>query len=234
MIISLAVCLALLWVIRRAEEFHFSRDTTLDISLVLMVVGLIGARLFHVLYESPNYYSENILRVFEIWNGGFVFYGGAIPATLAGIFWAAKKNRGLFKGYLDLFAPVVSFTYILGRVACFFAGCCYGKQCDLPWAVNGRHPTQIYAVLGEIGILLLLIYCERIPPNKRRPAFLGKSGCIFYLWMVLHSFIRFFLEFLRDDNRGPKFLFSVSGWISLLVFILGIYFVVKNPQKLKS
>lgn len=230
-IVSLGLCIALFWVVRRSEELYFSRETTLDISLILMVVGLLGARLFHVFYENPSYYFEDPLRVFEIWNGGFVFYGGAIPATIAGIYWAAKKNQGLFHGYLDLFAPVASFTYIIGRIACFLAGCCYGKHCDLPWAIDGRHPTQLYAVLWEIGTLAILLYCERIPPNKRRPAFLGKSGCIFYLWMVLHGLGRFFLEFLRDDDRGPQFGLSVSGWISLFIFSLGIYFVVRKSPR---
>ena len=231
LVISVALCIALFWVVRRAEQLYFSREITLDLSLIIMVVGFLGSRLFHVLYESPTYYQQNWLRIFEVWNGGFVFYGGAVPATLLAIYWTAKKNQGLYQGYLDLFAPIGSFMYISGRVACFLAGCCYGKHCDLPWAINGLHPTQLYAVFWELGTLVILLICERIPPNKRRPAFLGKSGCIFYLWMALHSLGRLIMELYRDDDRGPQWGLSISSWISLIIFVLGIYFVVRKTPR---
>ena len=230
LVISLTLCIALFWIVRRAERLYFSRELTLDLSLILMSVGLVGSRLFHVFFENPSYYSENWLRVFEVWNGGFVFYGGAIPAAAVAIFWTSRKNQGLYHGYLDLFAPVVSFTYLMGRIGCFLAGCCYGKQCDLPWAIHGKHPTQLYAVLFETITLILLLICERIPPHQRRPAFLAKSGCIFYLWMVFHSLGRLAMEAFRDDHRGPELIISISSWLSLAVLGLGLFHVLKkNP-----
>lgn len=229
LIISIAICLSLLWIVRRATAHHLSREITLDVSLIIMLTGFIGARLFHVFFESPEYYVGDWLRILEFWNGGFVFYGGALLAALCAILFLNYKTKGLFEGYLDIFAPALSFAYLVGRIGCFMTGCCYGKYCDLPWAVGGRHPTQLYAVFWELGTLLILLGCERIPAQSRRPTFLAKSGSIFYLWMVLHGTGRFVMEAYRDDFRGPSWGFSISGWISLVIVITGLYLIYRKP-----
>lgn len=234
LIVSLALCLALLWVVRRAHQSHLSREITLDVSLLVMVSGFIGARLFHVFYENPAYYQEDWLRLFEVWNGGFVFYGGALTAGFLGVLYLHVKTKGFFESYLDLFAPVGAFTYILGRFACFLTGCCYGKYCDLPWAINERHPTQLYAAFWEFGTLLILLGCEKIPAQSRRPSFLAKSGSIFYLWMILHASGRLLMEAFRDDFRGPTLGLSVSSWISVGLILLGLFLVIRKPTDRRS
>lgn len=231
LVISATLCLSLLWVVRRAFSSHLSRELTLDVSLILMISGFVGARLFHVFYESPEYYAENWLRIFEFWNGGFVFYGGALLAAPLSILFLHRKTKGFFESYLDLFAPVISFTYILGRGACFLAGCCYGRYCELPWAVAGRHPTQLYAMLWELGVLFILLGCEKIPAQKRRPAFLAKSGSILYLWMILHALGRLIMEAFRDDFRGPVWGLSISSWISVAVLFAGFLLIRRKPTQ---
>lgn len=232
--ISLGLCLSLLWVVRRSEHSHLSRAITLDLSLIIMISGFIGARLLHVFYENPDYYQENWMRVLEFWNGGFVFYGGAFVAGFFSVIYLHFKTKGFFESYLDLFAPVASFSYSLGRCACFLAGCCYGKYCELPWAVAGRHPTQLYAAFWELGTLFILLGCERIPAQNRRPSFLAKSGSIFYLWMILHASGRLLMEAFRDDFRGPDLGLSISSWISVALILLGFYFIIRQPATRRS
>lgn len=227
--VSLGFCLSLLWVVRRAEQSHLSREITLDVSLIVMISGFVGARLFHVFYENPEYYFENWIRLVEFWNGGFVFYGGALLAGLFAVMYLHFKTKGLFEGYLDLFAPVASFSYIWGRAACFLTGCCYGKYCELPWAISGRHPTQLYAAFWELGTLLILLGCEKIPAQSRRPTFLANSGSVFYLWMILHACGRLLMEAFRDDFRGPILGLSISSWISMALILLGLYFIIRQP-----
>lgn len=229
LVLSLAICASLLWLVRRAGESHLSREITLDTSLIVMVGGFIGGRIFHVFYEDFDYYREDWLRIFQFWNGGFVFYGGAILGGLLSISYLNIKTRGLFESYLDLFAPPLSFSYAVGRIACLLAGCCYGKYCELPWAISGRHPTQAYAALWEFGTLLILLGCEKIPAQSRRPAFLGKSGSIFYLWMILHASGRILMEAYRDDFRGPSLGLSISSWISVAVIFLAFIFLLRKP-----
>jgi phosphatidylglycerol:prolipoprotein diacylglycerol transferase len=194
----------------------------LDAALIVMVAALVGARLFHVLYENPEIYRANPWAVFYLWNGGFVFYGGALLAAVCGfafVHWKVPREQ---LNYLDLFAPVASLAYALGRWGCFFAGCCYGRYCDLPWAVNGRHPTQLYASFWEIGTVLILLGFEKKSPAR---------GRVFFLWLILHAIGRILMESFRDDFRGPNFLFSVSTWISLGVLAFGVFFfIAKKPE----
>lgn len=228
LILSLTVCLGLLWVARRADQRELSRKVSLDLSLIIMISGFIGGRLFHVFYESYPYYQEDYLRILYFWNGGFVFYGGALLATVCSIFYLIFIARVPFEDYLDLFAPVMSLSYMLGRIACLFAGCCYGKTCELPWAISGRHPTQAYTSLWELGVLCVLLGTEAIA-RPVRPRWLQNPGSIFYLWMVLHGLGRLMMESFRDDFRGPSLGLSISGWISVLIVVLGLFLLVRRP-----
>lgn len=228
LVLSLTVCLGLIWLTKRAERFELSRRLTLDLSLIIMVSGFLGGRLFHIFYEDFDYYRQDFWRAFQFWNGGFVFYGGAICAALFSMLYLGLKNKGFFERYLDLFAPVLSFSYMLGRSACLLAGCCYGKFCDLPWAIDGRHPTQAYASLWELGVLFILLGVEKIPLEQRK--FLKNSGDLFYFWMILHALGRLLMEAFRDDFRGPSLGFSISSWISVGIILLGIFLLARKPR----
>ena len=186
-----------------------------------MFFGLIGARLIHILYEEPSYYSERPMAAFEFWNGGFVFYGGFLGAVAGGYIFLKLKKVASIAQVFDLAAPVASFGYGFGRLACLWAGCCYGKDCELPWAIQGRHPTQLYSTLWELGVWMILIGIE---PKVKRP------GQFFAIWLALHSVGRFLIEFYRDDFRGPVAIFSISGWISLALLMASLTFLLGPPQ----
>lgn len=228
LVLSLTVCIGLIWITFRADKFELSRKVALDLSLIIMVSGFIGGRLFHVFYENFEHYQEDFTRIFYFWNGGFVFYGGAILAGLCSLLYMIFVARVPFEDYLDLFAPVLSFAYMLGRVACLLAGCCYGGACDLPWAVNGLHPTQAYASLWELGVLFILLGSETTA-HSLRPKLLKNPGSIFFLWMVLHGIGRLLMEAFRDDFRGPSLGLSISSWISLTVIALGLFLMIRRP-----
>lgn len=228
LVICLTVCAALLWVAKRAVHFNLSQKRALDLGLVLMVTGFIGARLFHVFYEDFPFYQEDWLRILYFWNGGFVFYGGALFAAFCAITILFLKERPKLERYLDLFAPVLSFAYGFGRIGCFLAGCCYGKYCELPWAISSRHPTQLYAFFWELGSIFILIGLERTE-RKSRPAILCKDGSVFFIWMILHGCGRLIMEAFRDDFRGPSLGLSISSWISIGIILLGVVFLLRPP-----
>ncbi len=215
LVLSLALCVCLFWLVQRTRQFHLDLKISLDAALVLMLSALIGSRLFHVFYENPEIYREHPLAIFYIWNGGFVFYGGAFLCAFTGFLFARWRTPRQIGQYFDLYAPLCSLAYAIGRWGCFFAGCCYGRACDLPWAFHGRHPTQIYASFWELGALSLLLAFEKRPDRK--------PGQVFSLWLILHASGRIMMESLRGDFRGPVFLFSISTWFSLGVLVLGLY-----------
>lgn len=230
LVISVTVCICLLWINQRATKFKLSRKVTLDIGLIVMVAGFIGARLFHVFYEDFAYYQENGWRILEFWNGGFVFYGGAILAAVCGFTFLHFQRDVQNETYLDLFAPAFSLSYLLGRIGCLLAGCCYGRYCDLPWALSQRHPTQLYASLWELGVLIILLAAEKTE-RTARPKILRPQGAVFYLWISLHAAGRLLMEAFRDDFRGPTLGLSISSWISVAILTIGLFLLLWKPTR---
>jgi phosphatidylglycerol:prolipoprotein diacylglycerol transferase len=231
LVVSLALCVCVLFLVRRTEARGLTRNLALDISMILMIFGMLGARLFHVAFEEPRYYLEEPMRVFQLWRGGFVWYGGALLGALASVLYVRHKKLPLGT-WLDLFAPVAALGYALGRVACFLTGCCFGSVCVLGSGLRFRHPTQLYAILWELAALWLLLILERargrvmpalkIPLSIWQPfnRWLKPSGRLFALWLVLHGLGRILMEAFRADPRGPEPLgFSIATWISMLLIL---------------
>lgn len=222
LVISLVLSVALLWVRQRSHIYKLPQKNVLDLSLLLMLSSIVGARLFHVVYENLDFYKEHPFRMFYLWEGGFVFYGGMVLAFIA-TFTYLRAIRAPQKAlYFDTFAPVLSFAYGFGRIGCFLAGCCFGRACDYAWAIDGKHPTQLYALLWEAGTILLLLGIEKID-LKKRPVFLSRPGDLFILWLVLHSLGRVLMESYREDFRGANvFGLSVSTVLSLVLIVISL------------
>ncbi len=225
LVISIVYSLGLLWFYKRAERFKLPIQHVQNFSLVFMISGLVGARLFHVLYEYPEFYIQLPIEVFKLWNGGFVFYGGAISVLIASLVYF-KKHKLHWKLWGDALAPVVGLGYALGRLGCFLAGCCYGSYCDLPWAIEQKHPTQIYAMLTESALVIFLVIGE-----QKKIRFFKKVGNLFLTWVILHSLGRIFMELFRDDPRGFQiFNLSISTLLSILFGLLGAWHLLYGRE----
>jgi len=219
------VAVAFLVALRVARSTAQSRKIDevflLDLIAVLVLTGLIGARLFYVLLNT-SYYALHPWDSFKIWEGGLVFYGGFLLASAAGIWYVRRKGFSVGK-VADSLAPALVLGQAIGRWACFFAGCCYGRPTTVPWAVRFRdpaslapwgvelHPTQLYESLGDLLIGLVLW----IQVIRRKDT----QGEIFWLYILLYAALRFGVEFLRGDDRGP----TVGGLFpSQLIALVGI------------
>lgn len=231
LVISVSLSILLIFLSMRVDRFGKDRKIAFDLSIVLMLSGFAGGRLLHVFFEEWTYYSQDLSRIFEFWRGGFVFYGGMIGASIASYIYLKIKKQN-FLQWADFFAPLFSLSHALGRIGCLLSGCCFGTMCTLPWAMDGRHPTVIYTIGGELLIFVLLLLYEKY--EKSPP------GHIFMKWVLLHSILRLNVEYFRDDFRGAFFnipLFgnlSISQVISLLlmvgVFAFYIFSYVKRKQ----
>lgn len=225
LIISFTLSLCITYLLRRTQRLQMSTYTAMTLSLLILVFGFIGARALHVFYEEWDFYRTQPSVIFAFWWGGYVFYGGFLSALLASALYL-RKHKLSPRPWLDLFAPVIALGYSVGRLACFASGCCYGLMCDLPWGVkfhNGAqaplgyplHPTQLYAVLWELCVFLILVRLEKI--KKLQP------GNLFFVWLLLHSTGRIVMEQFRGDPRGPMLYdLSISTWVSLVLMILSI------------
>lgn len=234
-IVSIAFCISLFVLVARARKLHLNRNTALDLSLVVMVSGFIGARLLHVFFEAPAHYAEDPWRVFEVWRGGFVWFGGVIAAGLFAAFFLRIKALPAGR-WLDLFAPVLALGYGLGRVACLFAGCCHGDVCELPSGVLIRYPTQGFAALWELAVFALLLKLERARSGSAKPArFFRPSGQLFIAWIILHAIGRMIMELFRADDRGPQLAsLSLATWISFGLLLAGVTVFIRNARRAES
>jgi phosphatidylglycerol:prolipoprotein diacylglycerol transferase len=211
---------------RQAKKEGIPPDKILDLGFYILLAAIIGSRLFFIIINA-GHYVKNPLDIFKIWEGGLVFYGGVLLAVPVAIWYVKKNGLGIWKT-ADIFAPSIAIGHALGRLGCFFAGCCYGKVAEsLPWGVIFTdpeclappgvplHPTQLYESAGEFINFFILIVL------RRSKAFDGK---LFMTYLLLYSVLRFVVEFFRGDvNRGfisPQF--SVSQGISVLMFIVAV------------
>ena len=229
-VISIAFCVCIAWLVRRADRRpSLDRNQALDLALVVMLAGFVGARAFHVLFEEPAFYLESPLRALEFWNGGFVWYGGAILSILGGILYARRKKMPIAL-WLDAFAPVVALGYALGRVACLLTGCCFGAVCSLESGAQFRYPTQAFAVVWELAVLGALLAMEWRRRKPDVPAWLMPSGRVFLVWLALHSIGRIIMEAFRADPRGPELLgLSISTCLSAALLAVAIFFLLRKP-----
>ncbi|NDV28010.1 prolipoprotein diacylglyceryl transferase [Desulfovibrio sp. JC010] len=212
------------WAMRAARLWELDYKLAPLTGIIAVVCGVIGARALYVgLY--PKEFTDNLLSVFYIWQGGLVFSGAVIFGSLAGLLYLRSKKQPLLD-WLDCFAPGIALGISVGRLGCFFAGCCYGKPTDLPWAVTFKntaslaplfqplHPTQLYHSLSGLIIFLILLAVG----NK-----LQTEGRITGLFLVLFSVSRFIIEFFRADYRGELGPLSMTQFITLVFFSIGIY-----------
>lgn len=243
LILSLVASFCLVFVFIRAKQRALSQRLSLDVSFIILLSGFIGARLTHVVWELPWFYSAHPILILAFWNGGFVFLGGAIWAFAFSYWYLQYKKQNPWL-WADFFAPIVAIGYALGRLACLAAGCCFGKYCDLPWGIRlqgkdgfleafARHPTQIYHSLIELGIFCLILFIEKKyalkPPSphsavkRNTKGLFLKTGNLFLIYLILHSLGRLAVEPFREDYRGAEPLgLSFSSWLSIGFIILAI------------
>ena len=207
-----------------------------DDYITYLIIGIIlGGRLGYIIFYNFSYYSENILDIFKIWQGGMSFHGGLLGVIASSYIFAKKNNQNIFS-YLDQVSLVAPIGIFFGRLANFINSELYGTTTDVSWSVIfikvdnlSRHPSQLYEAILE-GIILFLILIYFINKN-----YLNKPGLISGLFLIFYSLFRFFVEFFRvpDEQIGYLILSLTMGQIISLGFAsIGItIFYLKNENK---
>ena len=209
-----------------------------DDFLTFVILGIIiGGRLGYVILYNPNYYLDNLIDIFKIWEGGMSFHGGLIGVVLASIYFAKKNNQNFFI-YLDVISVVAPIGIFFGRIANFINSELYGTETNLPWAVQFikidnlyRHPTQLYEAIFEGLILfLILIYL-------RNKGLMKITGLLSGIFLICYSIFRFMIEFLRvpDEQIGYLiFNLTMGQIISCIFFLIGIYLTIVRYENKKG
>lgn len=195
----------------------------LDLSICLVISGVIGGRILYVL-QNLSYYFRYPYQIFMLNRGGLSFYGGFGLAVISAIIFLKREDLPASK-ILDIIAPYLALGQSIGRIGCFLNGCCYGKPTNFFFAVYfpeeflARHPTQLYASLNLLLIFIILRVFR---------------GPIFLLYCLLYSGSRFFIEYLRGDNLPVFATFTIHQLISVGIFIVSGIFLWKRLRSSTS
>lgn len=219
LMIGIGVLVALLVGDFRAKKKGLNGDLIYGLTLTTVVLGFVCARILFIITEWDNF-LKNPMNY--ITGSGFVVFGGIIGGALT-IFFYCKWKKIDFLRYLDLMIPSVALAQGFGRIGCFLAGCCYGKETDsfLGITFTNSHyapnnvklfPSQLVMSAGDFLIAAILLLYARKDRSK------GKSAA---LYLILYSVGRFFVEFTRNDDRGFVGALSTSQFIGIFIFIVG-------------
>jgi phosphatidylglycerol:prolipoprotein diacylglycerol transferase len=213
------------WVATRtARRVKMPAEMVIDLAMVVLVAGVVGARLAYVLLHVDEYAGDWI-GVLRMWDGGLTYFGGLAAGVAAGaVFAAAKRTRFLLLA--DVAAPGLAIGYGFARIGCLLHGCCYGKPAhflgirihpdgDMQRLIGPVHPTQIYSSLAAFATAAILAWLWR----RRR-----WDGEIFITYALLYGLYRFLIEFLRwstPDMIGWGGL-TWAQWASATVFVCSV------------
>jgi len=212
--------------VRRGREEGIPFERMVDLLFCIVLSAIIGSRLLFVLTDL-DHFREYPLQIFKVWEGGLVFYGGLLLAIAVSIIYLRWNRLPVWK-FGDISALSIALGLFFGRIGCFFAGCCYGKETSLVWGITftdpnslarlnlSLHPTQIYEAIGSLAIFLFLNW------KGKKKAFEGE---IFWFFLFFYAVVRFIIEFFRDDPRGFLLgeMLSTSQGIGIFLALASLF-----------
>lgn len=217
----------------RTKKLGLSEDDFYSIAICLLIFGWMGGK---ILFIIVNFRMFLISPMAALGSEGFVVYGGIITGIFS-IFVYCKIKKLSFLTYMDMMAPAVAINQGLGRVGCFMAGCCHGRETDSAFGVVFPEgclapagvkliPTQLISAVFDIAMAVFLILITKKVRYK---------GMISGLYLMMYGVGRFIIEFFRGDiDRGNVGVLSTSQFISIFMVIFAagyLYFVYKKQPE---
>jgi len=239
-LLASAYLLGLWLAVRRARAAGVDPNRIMDLLIWVIIAALVGAKALLFIVDF-NHFTSSWEEFSTLLRSGGVFYGGLIAAIVVCI-WQLRKHRLPLWKSGDLFAPGIGLGYMVGRLGCLMAGCCYGKPTDVAWAITftdpaanlnvgtplnvALHPTQLYEAGAGLILLVAMLILEKRPGH-----FAGRT---FWSFAFLYSVLRFVIEFYRGDDRGLVFnMISTSQFISLVLAPISIFMLwyLSRPER---
>ena len=228
--------LAGLWVtVRLAKAARMPVEKVTNLVIYCALVGLAGAKLFMFLFDFRDFWNNpKELVALSTWRAAGVYQGGFLLALAFAIFYMRRNALPLFPT-CDIFSPGLSLGHAIGRIGCFAAGCCWGRECHLPWAVTFKnpdandisgtplftplHPAQLYESAANFAIFGFLYWRARKP---------HAAGEVFGWYLTLYSIARFIIEFFRFHEQGTYGGLSLTQWIALATLAAGSWLLFRR------
>lgn len=211
-------------------------ESFMDLAPLVLISAIVGARIYYVIFNWA-YYSDNLLNIIKIWEGGLAIHGGIIGGLIAGYSYTRFKHLSFLK-YCDITCVGLVIGQAIGRWGNFFNSEAFGIPTDLPWKLfippdkrpdefinyDYFHPTFLYESLWDLIIFLILYFVLR----KKLENY---NGALFFSYMGLYSIGRLFIESLRTDSL---MLFNeikaaqIISIVFIVISVIGIKLLVKR------
>lgn len=228
------VFVAVWWSDRRYRARGGRPDLVLDVAIVAVPAGIVGARLYHVVSSPDDYFGPNgdLSRIPQTWQGGLGIWGGIAGGVLAGML--LLRHRGLRVAPLaDAVAPTLLVAQAIGRLGNWFNQELYGAPTTLPWGLRiddahlpagstyppGTlfHPTFLYEALWNLAGAVLLVWIGR-----RMVARSGVTGGrLMWIYLMVYTAGRVWIEMLRIDEAETVLGLRLNVWTSIVIFLVG-------------
>ena len=225
--------LAAIWITqRRWVRWGGDPDDIVSVAIWAVPAGLIGARLYHVITDWNDKYSDGRWpEAFKIWQGGLGIPGGILLGTVVGIL-VARRLVPQWRLMTDAAAPAIPVAQAIGRLGNYFNQELFGRPTDLPWGLRidlehrpagyveyeTFHPTFLYEALWNLGLAGLIIWGSS--------KWVFKPGRWFALYVVGYGFGRLWVESLRIDEATLIAGLRVNIWMSLIIIACGLVWLL--------
>jgi phosphatidylglycerol---prolipoprotein diacylglyceryl transferase len=200
-IVALSFLIALWMSTREAERKGLDPKLIQDFAGYGLLGGIVGARLYFVLFSAPGYFLEHPWEIFAVWSGGIGIIGSLIGGFIVAVWFCRRRNISLLR-FADTLVPGIALGQTLGQFACLLNGDSYGRPTDLPWAITYTdshslaplniplHPIEIYEMIAYF-LVFLIVWKVR----KRHTL----DGFALFTYLAGYGVARFFVDFFRGD-----------------------------------
>jgi phosphatidylglycerol---prolipoprotein diacylglyceryl transferase len=221
-----------------------------DFLVWVLIAGIIGARIWHILTPPPSFVAQGIttwyyithpLDAIAIWNGGVGILGAVVGGVLA-LYLLSRKHHLVFLTWLDILSPAVALGQAIGRWGNFFNQELYGAPTNLPWAIYidpqhrlagfenqaYYHPVFLYESLWNLANMTLLLWLGRRFEHRLR------SGDLFFIYLIIYPVGRFLFEFIRLDSSLVAALNANQAMMAIIALISIVALFLRHFTRLKS
>ena len=217
----------------RIRNINLSNTIFDNIFFYTFLSGIIGARIFYILFYNFSYYLENPIKIIAFWEGGMASHGGFL-GSLIGIYFLSRYYSLSVLKLTDTIVIPLGIGLMLGRFGNFINGELYGRVTNVPWCMefskadDCRHPSQLYSAGKDLFLFIVLF-------SLRKTTFI--PGTLTYIFILCYSILRFTVEFFREPDPQIGLLtlnFSLGQWISGIIILISsllYYFALKKSKK---